>query len=314
MRFRQLGHSGLTVSAVGLGCNNFGGRIDDARARSVIDAALDSGITLFDTADIYGSGGSERIIGEALGDRRDRVVLATKFGSDMHYKPEMARGSRRYIRYAVEQSLRRLRTDWIDLYQLHTPDPLTPIEETLEALTELVHEGKLRYIGSSNFSGWQIADAEHLARNGHLERFVSAQNHYSLLERDVEREVVPACAHFEVGLLPFFPLASGLLTGKYRRGQPAPQGTRLAANPERLEQSDFDTVERLTNFASERGHTLLALAFAGLLAEPVVSSVIAGATTPDQIAANVEAGDWDLNSDDVAALRRCLSGAVRQTA
>ena len=232
MRYRPLGQSGLLVSVVGLGCNNFGSRLDVDGARAVVDAAIDAGITLFDTSDTYGGGGgSERALGEILGSRRDQVVLATKFGgvADMGYGPAAgAKGGRAYIRRAVTESLRRLRTDYIDLYQLHVPDPVTPVEETLAALHELVAEGKVRYIGHSNFSGWQLADAAHLAaRHGHTP-FISAQNHWSLLERQAEADVVPAARHFGLGVLPYFPLANGLLTGKVRRGQAVPEGTRLA--------------------------------------------------------------------------------------
>src|SRR5579875_288737 len=305
MRYRQLGHSGLTVSTVGLGCNNFGGRIDLDASRQVIDAALDAGITLFDTADIYGGkGGSEEIIGQVLGSRRDRVVLATKWGSDMGTGPD-ARGGRRYIRQAVEASLRRLRTDYIDLYQLHRPDPATPIAETLAALDELVDEGKVRYVGSSNFTSWQVADADWTAREIGAERMISAQNHYSLLHREPETELLGACERFGVGLLPFFPLANGLLTGKYHRGEPMPEGTRMAGRD--VEQATWDAIEQLEGFAKERDHTLLELAFAGLLARPAVSSVIAGATKPGQVASNVAAGEWELSGDDVEALDQLLA-------
>ena len=306
MRYRQLGRSGLTVSTIGLGCNNFGGRLDLDDSRRVIDAAIDHGITLLDTADIYGRrGGSEAIIGQVLEGRRDRVVLATKWGADMGIGDGWARGSRRYIRRAVEDSLRRLRTDWIDLYQMHVPDPLTPIEETIAALDELVTEGKVRYVGSSNFRSWEVADADWVARRDHRERFVSAQNHYSLLEREVETDLLAACERFGVGVLPFFPLANGLLTGKYRRGEPAPEGTRLADRP--IDESVYDTLEALTELADGRQHSLLDLAFAALLAQPAVASVIAGATRPEQIAANVTAGEWELDAADVAALREVLS-------
>ncbi|HLH99342.1 MAG TPA: aldo/keto reductase [Acidimicrobiales bacterium] len=306
MRYRQLGTSGLRVSVVGLGCNNFGGRLDLDASRQVIDAALDAGINLLDTADGYGNrGGSETIIGQVLGDRRDQVVLATKWGgSDMGFGPAYALGSRRYIRLAVEASLRRLQTDYIDLYQLHKPDPTTPIAETLSALQELVDEGKIRYIGSSNFAAWQVADAEWTARELGTERFISAQNHYSLLERKAEDELVPACEAFGVGILPFFPLANGLLTGKYRRGEPKPEGTRLSDRP--IDENVYDTLEALEDFAKQRDHSLLEVAFAGLLAQPSVSSVIAGATRPDQVAANVAAGEWELDAADRAALQEVL--------
>lgn len=309
MQKRQLGNSGLSVSVVGLGCNNFGGRIDAASSRRVIDSAIEAGITFFDTADIYGNqGGSETIIGEALRGRRDRVVLATKFGMDMGDSLTEARASRHYIRRAVEASLRRLQTDYVDLYQLHIPDGLTPFEETLAALTELVDEGKVRYIGSSQFTAWQVVDADHIARRRHLEHFVSAQNYYNLLGREAERELLPACVAKGIGVLPFFPLAWGLLTGKYRRGQSPPTGTRLADGDERLTDANFDLIESLEGFAQERGHSLLDLAFAGLLAQAPVASVIAGATKPEQIAANVAAGQWELTHEDHQAMQTLLPG------
>ncbi|WP_433226991.1 aldo/keto reductase [Microtetraspora malaysiensis] len=300
MSYRRLGDSGLVVSQVGLGANNFGRRIDIDATRAVVDAALDVGITLIDTADMYGE--SEAYLGEVLKGRRDEVVLATKFGADVQGAngPDWgARASRRYIRKAVERSLRRLRTDWIDLYQLHFPDPATPIEETLAALTELVREGKVRYIGSSNFAAWQVADADHLARAAGYERFVSAQNEYSLLNRQVEQELLPAAEHFGVGVLPYFPLANGLLTGKYRRGATPPEGARLAARPDYLTDARFETVERLAGFAERQGVGLLDVAIGGLLARPAVASVIAGATRPEQVRANAAAGTW---RPDAAAL------------
>jgi aryl-alcohol dehydrogenase-like predicted oxidoreductase len=302
---RPLGASGLVVSRVGLGCNNFGRRIGLDQARAVVDAAIDEGITLFDTADSYGD--SEEILGTALDGRRDQVVVATKFGWDVGGAngPDWgARGSRRYIRRAVERSLRRLRTDWIDLYQLHRPDGVTPMEETLAALTELVREGKVRYVGSSNLGAWQVADAEWLARTRGSERFVSAQNHYSLLDRGVEADLVPACERYGIGLLPYFPLANGLLTGKYGRGEPPPEGTRLAGPRGAGELTDerFDVVERLEAFAGERSLSLLDVAIGGLAAQPAVASVIAGATSPEQVKANVAAGAWRPSADDLAAL------------
>jgi aryl-alcohol dehydrogenase-like predicted oxidoreductase len=307
MRYRQLGDSGLTVSVVGLGCNNFRSRASDDDAKGVIDAALDEGITLFDTADIYGGGGgSEELIGEALGSRREQVVLATKFGMPMPDAGPEARGSRSYVRKAVRASLRRLRTDWIDLYQYHEPDGVTPVEETLAALDELVREGLVRYVGSSNFSGWQIADAAWTARDRRYEPFVSAQNHYSLLERGAEAEVLPACERFGVGQLPYFPLANGVLTGKYRRGDELPQGSRLAGNPGRAQQlltdATYDRVEGLEKLAAERGVTLLHVAIGGLAAQRSVASVIAGATTPEQVRANADAGRWEPTDDDLAAI------------
>jgi len=305
--FRQLGESGLTVSTVGLGCNAFGARIDADQTSAVVSAALDAGVTLFDTADIYGSraGESEELLGKALGDRREDVVLATKFGMDMRGAngPDWGvRGSRRYIRKAVEASLRRLGTDWIDLYQMHEPDPATPIEETLAALDELVSEGKVRYVGSSNFAGWQVLDADWTARSSGLERFVSAQNKYSLYDRLAEAELVPACEQVGVGILPFFPLEYGLLTGKYRRGAAAPEGSRLESQSQRLEGADFDRIEALQHYAEKRGLSMLQVAIGGLAAQPAVASVIAGATKPEQVRANVEAGAWQPTDDDVEVL------------
>ena len=305
MTYRQLGDSGLTVSTVGIGCNNFGRRIDQDATNAVVRQALDSGITLFDTADIYGQGASEEMLGLALGVERENVVVATKFGMDMQGSngPDWGvRGSRRYVRKAVEASLRRLGTDWIDLYQLHRPDPVTPIEETLAALDELVREGKVRYLGSSNFTGWQVVDADWTARAAGTARFVSAQNEYSLLERDVEEELVPACEHVGVGLLPFFPLASGLLTGKYRRGEPAPEGTRLAAMADRLAAADWDTIERIEAYAAQRDLRPIDVAIGGLAAQPAVASVIAGATRPEQVLDNVRAGLWEPTAEDLAEL------------
>jgi aryl-alcohol dehydrogenase-like predicted oxidoreductase len=296
MRYVTLGRSGLVVSVVGLGCNNFGGRLDAERTRLVVEAALDAGITLFDTADVYGSqGGSEEQLGQVLRERRDEVVLATKFGLDMrgvNGADHGGRGSRRYIRRAIEGSLRRLRTDHVDLYQYHEPDGVTPIEETLAALGELVAEGKVRYIGCSNFAAWQVVEADWAARRHGHERFISAQNGYSLLDRSVEHELVPACERYGLGILPFFPLANGLLTGKYRRGEPAAAGTRLASWSEKLEAADFDRIERLEEFAAAAGRSLLDLAVGGLADRPGVTSVIAGATSPEQVRANVRAGSW----------------------
>jgi aryl-alcohol dehydrogenase-like predicted oxidoreductase len=305
MTYRPLGESGLIVSSVGLGCNAFGTRIDVETTAVVVDAALEHGITLFDTADIYGHGQSEKLLGAALGTRRDEVVVATKFGGDMKglNGPDWgARGSRRYIRNAVEASLRRLGTEWIDLYQMHFPDPITPIEETLAALDELVTEGKVRYIGSSNFDGWQVVDADWAARSAGYERFISAQNKYSLYDRAAEDELVPACEHVGVGILPYYPLEYGLLSGKYRRDEPAPAGSRLVARPALLEGADFDRIEALERFAAERGVGILDVAISGLAAQPAVASVIAGATRPEQVAANVAAVAWEPTAADLAAL------------
>jgi aryl-alcohol dehydrogenase-like predicted oxidoreductase len=310
MRYRTLGNSGLVVSTVGLGCNNFGSRLDVQQTRAVVDAALDVGITLLDTADMYGKeGGSESALGEVLAGRRDKVVLATKFGNknvDMGYGPAAgAKGGRSYIKVAVEHSLRRLRTDYIDLYQLHTPDPQgTPIEETIAALDDLVTEGKVRYLGHSNFAGWQIADAAHKAAQAGRTPFISAQNHWSLLERDAEAEVVPAARHFGLGVLPFFPLANGLLTGKVRRGRDIEPGTRLA-DPRRagyVTAAKLDQVEALIEWGQQHGASLLEIAIGGLAAQPGCSSVIAGASTPEQVKANAAAGDWQPTAAQLADL------------
>jgi len=313
MDFRRLGNSGLVVSVVGLGTNNLGMKLDMDQSREVVHAALDEGITLFDTADSYGA--SESRLGELLAGKRDDIVLATKFGSDSRSRGNDngedwgARGSRRYIKRAVESSLRRLRTDWIDLYQLHRPDDATPIEETLSALDDLVREGKVRYLGSSNFTGWQVAEAEWTSRTRNLERFVSAQNEYSWLERDIEDDLVPALEHYGIGLLPYFPLASGLLTGKYRRGEKAPEGSRIAAwgRESVLTDETFDVIEKLEAFAAERSISLLDVAIGGLAAQPAVSSVIAGATSREQVAANVRAGNWQPSVADLAALDEITS-------
>jgi aryl-alcohol dehydrogenase-like predicted oxidoreductase len=297
MRYTSLGESGLVVSVVGLGCNNFGRRLDLDGTRAVVDAAIESGITLFDTADTYGGGGaSERLLGEVLGKRRDRVVLATKFGhqqADMGYGIAAgAKGGRAYIRRAVTESLRRLRTDYLDLYQLHTPDPGTPIDETLAALDDLVTEGKVRYIGHSNLSGWQIADAAHLASRDRRTPFISAQNHWSLLERAAEAEVVPAAQAFGLGVLPYFPLANGLLTGKVRRGQPVPANSRLATQEGYVTDEKLDKVEALISWADAHGVSVLDVAIGGLAAQPGCTSVISGAMTPEQVKANAAAGEW----------------------
>jgi len=300
MRTRILGDGGPEVSVVGLGTNNFGRRCDYEQTLAVIDAAIDAGVMLFDTADIYGQGTSEEYIGRALEGRRDRVVIATKFGSEMDERPEERRGNPDYIQWAVEGSLRRLRTDVIDVYQMHQPDPLTPIEETLGALNDLVHEGKVRWIGSSNFSAAQIEAAEEVARGAGFHRFVSAQNEYSLVEREVEDDVLGACEAARIGFLPYFPLASGLLTGKYRRGEEATEG-RLAGRA--IPEERWDRVDALQRYAGERGISLLEVAIGGLLAMPAVTSVIAGATEPEQVRANLDAGAWEPSDADVEELR-----------
>jgi aryl-alcohol dehydrogenase-like predicted oxidoreductase len=315
MRYRTLGDSGLLVSVVGLGCNNFGGRIDLQRTRAVVDAAIDAGITLFDTAEMYGKdGGSELALGEVLAGRRDKVVLATKFGHqkvDMGYGPAAgAKGGRGYIRLAVEKSLRRLRTDYIDLYQLHTPDPLTPIEETIAALDELVAEGKVRYIGHSNLSGWQLADAAH--KSAARTPFISAQNHWSLVDRGVEAEVVPAAVHFGLGVLPYFPLANGMLTGKVRRGSELPAGSRIATRSHLVTDEKLDTVEALIEWGAERGVSILEIAIGGLAAQPGCASVIAGATSAEQIVANVAAGEWEPAQEELAELDKISPPPARE--
>jgi len=304
MRTRRLGSSELEVTVVGLGCNNFGGRIDETASRAVIDAALDAGITFFDTADVYGNGGgSEEIIGRALEGRRDRVVLATKFGHDLG-TGETARATRGYIRKAVEASLRRLRTDRIDLYQYHRPDGVTPLEETLEALHELVQEGTVRAIGSSNFTAAMVAEAAETARERGLTPFVSEQSQYSWLRRDAEQELLPTCRRLGIGFIPYFPLASGLLTGKYERGRPAPKGTRLAGRE--LDAADLDAVERLQAFAEGHGVSLLEVAIGGLAAVDGIASVIAGATKREQVRANAAAGEWEPMPEQLEELRSLL--------
>jgi aryl-alcohol dehydrogenase-like predicted oxidoreductase len=302
MRSRRLGTEGPKVSVVGLGCNNFGMRVDLEGTRVVVDAALDAGITLLDTADIYGNkGGSESFLGEVLEGRRDGVVLATKFGGDMGDGTK-ARGSRAYIHKAIDASLARLRTDHVDLYQYHSPDNVTPFEETSGALDELVRAGKVRYVGHSNLDAAQVEEVEGICRRHGYARPVSAQNQYSLLRREAEEELMPTCERLGLGVLPYFPLASGLLTGKYRRGEQPPEGTRLAGRKEVFTDETFDRLEALEEFAGERGLTLLQVAIGGLLVQPAVASVIAGATKPEQVRANVEAAQWEATPEDRAAL------------
>jgi len=307
MEIRNLGRSGLRVSAIGLGCNNFGGRINLDATRAVIHRAFDLGITLFDTADTYGEqGGSEIAMGQIFGDDRKRIVLATKFANPMDNEGVKRGGARRYVMQAVEDSLRRLRTDWIDLYQMHSPDPLTPIEESLRALDDLVRQGKVRYIGCSNFAAWQLTEAHWTARANGLNGFVSCQDEYSLLFRKPEAELMPAACQAGFGLLPYFPLASGLLTGKYRRNAPMPPGTRLA-NTQRLAERylterNWQIAEKLGDFVEARGRTMLELAFSWLLARDPVASVIAGATRPEQLEQNVKAGEWQLTAAELAEI------------
>ncbi len=300
MRMRTLGDGGPEVSVVGLGTNNFGGRCDFYQSKAVIDVAIEEGITLFDTADIYSQGTSEEFIGRAIERRRDSVVLATKFGKPMDANPSESRGSPEYIRWAVEGSLQRLRTDVIDVYQMHEPDPSTPIEETLGALDELVREGKVRFIGSSNFSPAQVEEADRIARERGSARFVAAQNEYSLVEREAEDELLSVCERLGIGMLPYFPLASGLLTGKHAFGEVPTEG-RLAGREIPAER--WERVEALQRYADERGVSLLDVAIGGLAAMPAIASVIAGATQPEQVIANVKAGEWEPTADDLAALR-----------
>ena len=311
MEIRNLGQSGLRVSSIGLGCNNFGGRIDEAATKVVIHKALDLGITLFDTADVYGErGGSETLIGRMLGEDRKRIVLATKFAAPMDDSGEKAGGSRRYIMTAVEDSLRRLKTDHIDLYQMHQTDPRTPIEETLRTLDDLIRQGKIRYVGCSNFPAWQMTEAAWTARSAGLSGFVSCQDEYSLIHRRPEAELLPAARKLGFGLLPYFPLASGLLTGKYRRNVSLPAGTRLA-NTQRLAdryltERNWSIAEKLGDFAEGHGRTMLELAFSWLLAQSPVASVIAGATKPEQLEQNVKAGRWALTAEELAEIDQII--------
>jgi aryl-alcohol dehydrogenase-like predicted oxidoreductase len=311
VEYRNLGKSGLKVSVVGLGCNNFGMRIDADAARAVVARALDEGITLFDTADIYGGrGASEEMLGKALGDQRHNAIIATKFGMPFGKGVYLRGGSRRYVYASVEGSLRRLNTDYIDLYQIHQPDPETPQEETLEALTDLVRAGKVRYLGCSNFAAWQLVEAMWVSDARSLAPYISAQNEYSMLERSVEKELVPACRQFGVGILPFFPLASGLLTGKYKRGVEPPKDTRFGAMKQLGErygsEANWNAIEKMQEFAQSRGHNMLELAMSWLAANPCVSSVIAGATKAEQVADNSKAADWKLGTEELTEVDRIL--------
>lgn len=315
MEPRNLGRSGLRVSVIGLGCNNFGGRIGFEELRAVVYKALDEGITLFDTADTYGErGGSEDCLGRILGDRRKEIVLATKFGMPMDHVGIKRGASRRYIISEVEDSLRRLRTEWIDLYQVHQPDPLTPIEETLRALDDLVRSGKVRYIGCSNFPAWQVADAVHTSRTEGLNAFISCQDEYSLLVRRIEQELMPAAERYGLGVLPYFPLASGLLTGRYRRNAPMPAQSRLTTTQRLadryLTERNWVITEKLTDFATGQDHSLIELAFSWLLSCKPVSSVIAGATRPEQVVQNVRSGAWHLGAADLQAIDDIMSSGV----
>ena len=304
MEYRNLGSSGLRVSLVGLGCNNFGMRLDLEQTRAVVDRAFDLGITLFDTADMYGGrGGSETQLGKILGHRRKDIVLASKFGMAMSDDGTKIGASRRYIMSAVEDSLRRLKTDWIDLYQLHQPDPLTPLDETMQALDDLVTQGKIRYIGCSNLPSWQVVESQWISKSMGLNRFVSCQDEYNILNRNVEAELIPAMQKYGCGLLPYFPLASGLLTGKYKRTE-MPEGARLTdmptfANRIYLTDDNFDIVDNLNKFAHKTGHSILELAFGWMASRPTTASIIAGATKPEQIDANVAAVNWVLSQSEI---------------
>jgi aryl-alcohol dehydrogenase-like predicted oxidoreductase len=314
MEQRNLGSSGLQVSVVGVGCNNFGGRIDFDATKAVVHKALEVGITLFDTADVYGGkGGSETFLGEILGDERKNIVLATKFGWQMDDAGRLNGASRKYIVQAVEASLKRLQTDYIDLYQLHRPDPKTPIEETLRAMNDLVRHGMVRYIGCSNLAAWQVADAQWTAKSLGLEGFASCQDEYSLLMRAPEKELLPAMTRFGMGLLPYFPLASGLLTGKYRRDAPNPEGARLSYMQGLADQymtdANWRIIDGLQAFCDARGHSMLELAFSWLAVNPRVSSVIAGATRPEQVEQNAQAVGWKLSAEDLSEIDRIIKDA-----
>jgi aryl-alcohol dehydrogenase-like predicted oxidoreductase len=307
VEYRPLGASGLALSATGLGCNNFGGRIDFEASRRVVHKALDLGVNFFDTADTYGERGrSEEYLGRILGPRRADVIVATKFGLPMRDDSPERDASSRYVMAAAEASLKRLNTDWIDLYQVHFPDPCTPIEETLTALDQLVRDGKVRHVGLANFEIWQLVDAVRTARGLGLSVPVSLQHQYSLLVQDAEQELLPMAANFGMGFLPYYPLAGGFLTGKYKRGAPLPEGTRLATTKRLADryvtERNWGVIEKLTAFAAARGHTLLELAFAWLLAQGPVASVIAGASAPEQVTANVAAGCWTLTAGDMDAI------------
>jgi len=316
MQERNVGKSGLRVSAIGLGCNNFGRPVDLEGSRAIIHKALDLGVTLFDCGDVYGRrGGAEKILGEVLGPRRKDIVLVTKFGRPMDSEGRLKGGSRRYIMSAVDASLQRLKTDWIDLYQYHLVDPLTPVEETLRALDDLVRQGKVRYIGCSHMPAWQVVDAVWTARRNNITRFIACEDEYSLLGRGIERELLPAMEQTGLGLLPYYPLASGLLTGKYKRGQPLPADSRFAVITERnyvgqfMTEANWTRLDQLTAFAERRGYKLLDVAISWLYAKPLVASVIAGATKPEQVEANVKAAALKLTAEDMAELDRITAGS-----
>ncbi len=309
MEQRRLGTSGFTVPLLGLGTNNFGGRSDEAASRRVIDASIDVGANFFDTANIYTGTNSETIIGKALKGRRDKVILTTKFGLSMGSGPNMQGGSRGHILSQLEGSLRRLQTDYLDLYQMHTVDRSTPIEETLRTLDDLVRSGKVRYIGCSNFDGWHLVEALQTSRALNLNAFVSVQPYYNLLKRGIERELAPACEAYDIGIIPYFPLESGFLTGKYRPGEGAPEGTRLAKAPmyqAHLNEGNFAILAGLESFAAERGHTVGELAMAWLAARPQVCSIISGASTPEQVEANAKGLEWELTAEDLEEIDKIV--------
>lgn len=309
MEYRQLGNSGLQVSAIGLGTNNFGRRMDLDQTRVVINHALDVGINMIDTANSYGGGMSEEYIGAALKGKRHQAIIATKVSSRVAEGPNNAGNSRQHIIAEVENSLRRLGTDYIDLYQIHWWDPNTPIEETLRTLDDLVHQGKVRYIGCSNFMAWQICESAWTSRVAGVASFISLQPRYHMLDREIEKEIVPFCKQYGVGVLPYYPLANGFLTGKYTRGEPAPQGTRLAEDDRGMfSAANFDILEGLEKFAVDRDHSVLELAFAWLLANPTVSSVIAGATKAEQIVGNAKTVDWKLSQENMGEIDLILAG------
>jgi aryl-alcohol dehydrogenase-like predicted oxidoreductase len=303
VEYRNLGKSGLQVSVAGLGCNNFGRRCDQQQTSAVVDKAIELGVTFFDTADVYGPRGlSEEYLGRALQGKRRDVIVATKFVAPMGEGPLWGGASRRYIFDAVEASLGRLGTEYIDLYQIHFPDRNTPIDETLRALDDLVRAGKIRYAGCSNFDGWQVVEAQWIARREHYTALTSAQNHYNLFERRIERELVPACKAYGLSVLPYFPLANGFLSGKYRKGETPPEGSRLASprGEALLTDANFATLEKLESFAQGHGHTVLELALGWLASQPPVASVISGATSPGQIEQNVKATEWRLTAEEMA--------------
>lgn len=306
MEYRRLGNSGLKVSLAGLGCNNFGWRCDEQQSALVVHKALDLGVNFFDTSNTYGRGLSEEYLGRALAGRRSEVIIATKVGSRVGEGPLQSGASRRHIMQQVEGSLRRLATDHIDLYQIHFPDESTPAEETMRALDDLVRQGKVRYVGCSNYAAWQVVESQLIAKAHGLTPFVSAQNRYNLMERRIEKDLVPVCDKYGLGILPYFPLASGFLTGKYRRGEPLPEGTRLAAVApiagDVLTEQNFDMLEKLEAFAQARGRPLVDLALGWLASHPYISSVIAGATRPEQVEQNVNAVSWRLTDAELAEI------------